>query len=133
MIADSQGFLPLFTEQGELHGVFVSAEMWRQIEPALQPFLKPKRKAQSPEPLEDWEQLLSYWDFKYPVNREVTCALCGAHTDNWEEDDPRVFRLKTANLGGYVRFKCCGCGADITKRHFKSHIETKCQACELKE
>jgi len=136
MIADKQSFLPLFKENGELHGVFVSAELWDKILPVVTPFLDPlarQKKQQLAEPLNDWEDLKRYWDFKYPINVEVVCSICGAKTEDWEKDEPRSFRLKSANLGGYVRFECCGCGANITKRHFKSHIETKCHACELKE
>lgn len=136
MLEDEKSFLPLFKENGELYGVFLSADLWDNILPLIRPYLQEslaKPQKEQAEPLEEWELLKSYWDFKYPVTCQISCSICGVSTENWETDEPKLFRLKLANMGGLVRFECCTCKSDITKRHFKSHIETICKACPQTE
>ncbi len=118
----------LFNERGELYGVFIPAPLWGRIRSGVEAMLPETKKLQPeiPEPLEDWENLKGYWDFKYPINFSVACPQCGECTENWEEDDPRRFRLLAANLGGLVRFECLRCRSRITKRHFKNEIQTEC-------
>jgi len=77
------------------------------------------------EPLQDWEDLVKFWDFKYPVDVDVCCAVCGNTTSDWRQDTPRKFNLTAANLGGLVTFKCCGCQCKIMKRHFKDTIKVE--------
>ncbi len=120
----------LFDEQGKFLGVFIAAELWTKLEPELTAFLPatvPVEKPSMPEPLADWATLLEFWDFKYPVEAGVTCGQCGSSTQDWQQDEPRKFRLVACNLGGLVRFECQACKARITKRHFKDKItfETK--------
>jgi tRNA(Ile2) C34 agmatinyltransferase TiaS len=57
----------------------------------------------------------------------VTCGQCGQHTDDWLADEPRLFRLRTATLGGMVSFKCRQCKARIIKRHFKDKVDVETQ------
>jgi len=132
MFVEKSPFLPLFNEQGELYGVFLSADLWQEllpkVRPVLEQYLAPKKRVHE-EPMLDWEQLKQYWDFHYPVNYEVACEHCGSGTEDWEKDTPRLFRLLVCNLGGYVRFECQHCKSVITKRHFKKHIETTCKPC----
>lgn len=118
----------LFDENGNLIGVLLGPDKWEQITAQLPELVAAKKKPDSqiiPEPLDDWNTLKQYWDFKYPVDYDVACEVCGEKTDNWEEDDPKKFRLLAANLGGLVRFECIKCSARITKRHFKDHIKVE--------
>ena len=83
--------------------------------------------APKPEPLADYQQLLDYWDFKYPPQHEARCDCCGANSLDWRSDEPRLFRLDSANLGGLVSFVCLGCKAKVIKRHFKDHVSYDCR------
>ncbi|MFW5489408.1 MAG: hypothetical protein ACNI3A_13490 [Desulfovibrio sp.] len=120
----------LFDKNEEFEGVLVSAELWRKIEPIVSPYMEGETtgcaptQPERPEPMKDWDTLVEYWDFAYPVNYEVTCDECGNSTPNWIEDSPRKFRLLSANLGGLVNFGCTKCQAKITKKHFKDCIES---------
>jgi len=89
--------------------------------------LEPGKQAEPPEPLKDLELLAQYWDFPYPMPKDVHCTLCNAHTDDWQADEPRKFRLKSATLGGLVNFQCQGCQARILKKHFKKHVDVECR------
>jgi len=120
----------LFDDQGKFLGVFIAAELWNSLEPEvsrLLPSPAPAAPPLLPEPLADWATLRQFWDFPYPVDTDVTCTLCGNSTTDWQQDEPRKFRLVACNLGGLVRFECQGCKARIMKRHFKDKItvETK--------
>ena len=85
-----------------------------------------RKEQEQPEPIPDWETLKEYWDFSYPVDLDVACEHCGNSTEDWTGDEPRLFRLTSANLAGLVAFKCMKCKAKITKRHFKDKILTEC-------
>ena len=128
----------VYDRDSKLLGVFVSKELWedvhRSILPVLEEHLAPEDRQDKPvqEPLQDWEVLKKYWDFKYPVDMDVHCSLCGSQTENWQEDSPRKFLLKAASLGGLVSFECCECGARVTKRHFKDHINVTAQPSSRK-
>ncbi|ACV67305.1 hypothetical protein [Desulfohalobium retbaense] len=121
---------PLYDGNGRLLGIFISAPIWDQVDVQVKPILEKALGNQGvgsdpkplKEPMEDWQNLLHFWDFKYPVDTSVHCEHCGNSTENWETDDPRKFILKAANLGGLAAFECCQCQARITKRHFKDHI-----------
>ena len=56
----------------------------------------------------------------------MACEHCGNKTENWSEDEPRLFRLTSANLAGLVAFKCMNCRAKVVKKHFKDQITTEC-------
>lgn len=128
----------LYDRQGQLIGVFLSAQIWERAESELAPILErvlaeleggeTKQEEQAVnEPLADWNLLTKHWDFQYPVDTDVACDVCGNATEDWQADNPRKFYLKAASLGGLVRFQCRQCQAYITKRHFKDSIrvETK--------
>ncbi len=133
---------PLYNENGSLQGVYISANKWFEKEAELEALLFSKESAHSEtkksvlraEPTKDWELFLSYWDFNYPVEKVVKCENCGAHTENWTEDEPKKFRLKAANIGGMVSFLCVKCKYRVTKKHFKDHICYECRpfTCKIR-
>ncbi|MCF8085907.1 MAG: hypothetical protein K9J48_03335, partial [Desulfohalobiaceae bacterium] len=129
MLNDNKPIQSLYGDKGEFLGLFISPEMWDRIEKEVAPVLKRElnklEREQDPaaqEPLDDWENLKKFWGFNYPVDYDVQCEICGASTNNWQEDDPRRFLLKAANLSGLVTFQCRECGAKIIKKHFKDRI-----------
>jgi hypothetical protein len=118
----------LYSGSGERVGVYIPADVWAEVEADVLPCLqKAHKRLQGPkhqaEPMQDWELLVNNWDFRYPVDREVVCGQCGSSTSNWEEDEPRKFRLKAASLGGLVVFECQKCRSRVTKRHFKDTVK----------
>lgn len=121
----------LYSKAGDLHAVMLSAQAWQAIlttaDPLLQKTFGGKAVEERPEPIQDWNTLLEYWDFAYPPDYKVECAECGATTENWQEDEPRKFRMKAANLSGLVNFQCQQCKARILKRHFKDHVSFECR------
>jgi hypothetical protein len=128
-------FLELFDAEGQPHGVWLGPELWDRVKDHVLPLLREAlgtadasaAPVEKPEPLADWETLLAYWDFAYPPDFDVTCAHCGAGTEDWTKDTPRQFRLRAANLGGLVTFQCQACRALVLKKHFKKHITVECQ------
>ena len=119
----------LFDKDGNLIGALLSADAWAAVSRDVYALLgvdSPAVVEETPEPTSDWETLKEYWDFPYPVDTDVHCEICGAKTDNWEADDPRVFRLTAANLAGLVSFKCVQCEAKVVKKHFKDEIKVEC-------
>ncbi|NDV19979.1 hypothetical protein GO013_11155 [Pseudodesulfovibrio sp. JC047] len=119
----------LFDKDGNLIGALLSAEAWTTVKkPVLDTLgiVDNHAEPERPEPLADWETLKQYWDFPYPVDTDVACEHCGNSTQDWAKDDPRLFRLSSANLAGLVCFKCMKCQAKILKRHFKDEITTEC-------
>jgi len=119
----------LFDKDGNLIGCLLTTEAWEavrdQVNAALGVTIEPVEQ-ESPEPIAEWETLKEYWDFQYPVDTDVACEQCGSSTEDWADDDPRLFRLTSANLAGLVAFKCMQCKSKITKRHFKDEIVTEC-------
>ena len=118
----------LYDEKGNILGALLAPEAWEAVRGVVtREFGEAKPEPIRPEPVAEWELLKQYWDFPYPVDMDVACQFCGAATENWEQDDPRKFRLSSANLAGLVSFHCCGCNAKIIKRHFKNEIVVECQ------
>lgn len=123
----------VYNRQGQLLGVFLSREIWdlvgdkltSVINQAMQELDSGKKEPEIKEPIDEWNLLKQHWDFKYELSREVYCENCGNHTYNWEDDQPRKFKLKAANLGGLVTFQCLECQAKIVKKHFKDHIKVE--------
>lgn len=117
-----------FDAQGKPLGVFIPVAAWEQLDPKIQQALTQgdRKKPEIQEPLADWEMLLSYWDFPYPVDMDVHCQLCDNQTQDWKLDNPRKFFLKAANLGGLVSFECCQCHGRVRKNHFKDSIDVSC-------
>lgn len=135
MSETDRDLIRLHDAEGRFLGVFIAAELWEKTQDRLSPILdeatggrtaKPEPE-RPPEPLTDWETLLAYWDFPYPPAYDLTCEHCGAHTEDWRADEPRLFRLTAANLGGLAAFECQRCRARILKRHFKKHVSVECR------
>ncbi len=124
---DSEHITKLYDKNGTLLGVLLSPEAWNAAkEKVAAQFGKGEQDIEErPEPLADWENLKSYWDYSYPVDTDVSCDICGSSTDDWSKDEPRRFRLCAANLGGLVTFHCQQCKAKVVKRHFKDQILTE--------
>ncbi|MBU1002477.1 MAG: hypothetical protein KKE73_08130 [Proteobacteria bacterium] len=124
-----KSYLTLFDDSGESAGVWISPELWEQAKDQLQPILAEICGETAapwpviPEPMEDWEALKQYWDLPYPLSLDVDCGHCGAHSDDWQADTPRLFRLKAANFGGLTTFECQTCQARILKKHFKDGLQ----------
>jgi hypothetical protein len=122
----------LVDEHQNPKGVLLSQELWEQVRKHVEPLVSSASPMCSeappvPEPIDDWETFLEYWDFKYPISTEVTCGHCNASTENWQADEPRKFHLLSATLGGLVSFRCQECKAKVIKRHFKDHMTTETQ------
>jgi len=122
--------VPLYTDSGKLYGVLLCPEAWALVKDDVEQKLgiagaSPK-PTQKPEPMEDWNTLCKYWDFRYPFTAAVTCEVCGNASEDWVHDEPRKFVLKAANLGGLAKFQCCQCRAAVIKRHFKDTIKCEC-------
>ncbi|WP_028573739.1 hypothetical protein [Desulfonatronovibrio hydrogenovorans] len=120
---------PLYNQAGQLQGVFIPAEIWFKHENNLEKILFPEAVSQPEipaEPINDWKQFLSFWDFNYPVEKGVKCDHCGCSTPDWTADDPKRFLLKAASLGGMVSFLCLECQYRVTKKHFKDHVVYEC-------
>jgi len=127
-------FQPLYDQNKNLVGVWLSPELWAKVGDAISPAidkaleqLSPQPEKLLPEPIKDWEMLGQYWDFEYPLPTDVRCEHCGNETKDWLHDDPRKFRLRSANLGGLVNFQCQSCKARIIKKHFKKHVDVECR------
>ncbi|WP_243544640.1 hypothetical protein [Pseudodesulfovibrio tunisiensis] len=117
----------LFDEHGNLIGALLNAEAWITVKKHVTKELGcAAPEPEKPEPVADWELLKQYWDFPYPVDMDVTCECCGNQTEDWSADEPRKFRLSSANLAGLVSFTCQTCKAKIVKKHFKDYIKAEC-------
>lgn len=129
MTANFPDFQELFDAQGNPVGALLGPAAWGLVrEIVLARFAPAEDPAAFIEPIQDWRDLVQYWDFKYPVDRDVSCSLCGNASQDWEQDEPRRFQLTAANLGGLVTFRCLGCQAKIMKRHFKDGIKVEVRA-----
>jgi len=117
-----QDILYLYDAKGTLYGVQLSLELWERTKIHILKVQEPQAGVEAPEPFDAWEEFKQYWDFKYPFCANVECLNCGARCDDWEHDPARQFRLRTANLGGLLVFRCTVCGAGIRKKHFKDHM-----------
>ena len=117
-----QNILYLYDANGTLRGVQLAPALWERAKAHVLTDGLSQPAAETPEPLEDWEEFKQYWDFKYPFCANVECLNCGARCDDWEHEPTRRFRLQTANLGGLLVFRCTACGASVRKKHFKDHM-----------
>ena len=116
-----------YDKNGKMQYVLISAELFAKLQPAISKIVTNKREQpEKPEPINDWDTLLQFWDFQYPADYDVACGCCGSATENWQNDDPRKFKLVAASLGGLVTFTCQNCKAKIMKRHFKDEIAVEC-------
>jgi hypothetical protein len=127
-------FQPVYDQDKNLLGIFLSPELWVKaqkiislaIDKALEE-LDPLSVKLPPEPIKDWEVLAQYWDYQYPLPMDVTCEHCGSSTQDWQKDEPRKFRLRSATLGGLANFECQACRSRIIKKHFKHKVDVTCQ------
>lgn len=118
----------LYDSEGTLFGVHISPELWEAVREQVMPVMReacnePEPVKEFPEPMQDWDDLVAYWDMPYPLELDVHCDNCGAATENWQEDSPRKFRLKAASFGGLVSFECQSCQTRIQKKHFKDGVQ----------
>ena len=129
MISNLPEVQELFNAEGQPLGALLGPDAWALVRDAvLARFAPGDAKPQDvEEPMQDWRELVQFWDFQYPVDHDVLCGVCGNETSAWELDEPRKFRLTAANLGGLVTFRCQACQAKVLKRHFKDciKVETK--------
>lgn len=126
-MTESTAFQELFDCEGKALGALLGPEAWELVREIVLSHFAPVPAAlpARPEPMQDWLDLVAFWDFPYPVDRDVSCSVCGTSTDNWEQDEPRKFFLTAANLGGLVTFCCATCQAKVMKRHFKDAIKVE--------
>jgi len=117
-----QDILYLHDAKGTLYGVQLSLALWERAKAHILKVQEASVVVNAPEPFDAWEEFKQYWDFKYPFCANVECLHCGARCDDWEHDPAHQFRLRTANLGGLLVFRCAACGASIRKKHFKDHM-----------
>jgi len=121
---DIPGFQEIFDAQGQPLGAILGPEAWASVrEVVLQHCAPPASAPEKAEPLDDWRALVLSWDFKYPVDLDVACPLCGNESSDWEHDSPRKFMLNAANMGGLVSFRCLSCQARVIKRYFYDVIK----------
>ena len=114
-------FQEIFDAEGNCLGAILGSDAWLLVRDKILAKYQATLSVASevPEPMQDWNDLVQYWDFKYP------CSICGNETVDWQRDEPRKFYLTAANLGGLVTFKCLGCNSKIMKRHFKDSIKVE--------
>ena len=114
--------------QGHVQGVLLDEELWQYVCAHVLDVVERHCPLERviPEPMTDFALLEKYWDFRYELPFDVSCETCGAATANWQEDEPRKFVLRAANMGGLLAFECQACGSRITKRHFKDKITVTC-------
>jgi hypothetical protein len=121
---DIPDFQEIFDVNGQALGAILGPEVWAAVrEEVLQRFSAPIAEPLHPEPLDDWRSLVLHWDFRYPVDLDCSCPVCGNESTDWEHDSPRKFMLTAANMGGLVSFRCLSCQARIIKRHFYDTIK----------
>lgn len=113
----------LFDAQGLPLGAILGPEAWSLVRETVLARYAPSPPPAAVEPLQDWQALVEFWGFNYPVDLDVACPLCGNQSADWQQDEPRKFQLTAANLGGLVAFRCLGCQAKVIKRHFKDCIK----------
>ena len=82
----------------------------------------PKEITQAAGPLASFDELMQFWDFKYPYSPSVTCPHCQATTADWRNDPAQPFVLTNANIGGLLVFYCRACGTTIRQKHFHKHM-----------
>ena len=103
--------------KGNISSVIIPWPLWEKMEPKVRSILaadaKPQELEQAAGPLESFEELMKFWDFKYPYSPSVTCPHCAASTEDWRNDPQRPFILTNANIGGLLVFHCRACGTTI--------------------
>ncbi|MFP5221507.1 MAG: hypothetical protein ACLGSA_04400 [Acidobacteriota bacterium] len=134
MNAEKTHFQPVYDQDKNILGIWISPQLWAKVESAVSDTfdkaleeLSPQLKKEPAEPIKDWEMLAQYWDWQYPMPTDVHCEACGSQSPDWQKDEPRKFRLRSATLGGLVNFECLGCRSRIIKKHFKKHVDVECR------
>ena len=122
-------FSPLFLTdaEGQRIAVQIPYDIWESLAPYAARLhaassASEEQTPQVPEPLGAFDELMQYWDFRYPYSPAVSCPNCGAAAEDWRTGEERPFRLNNANLGGLLVFRCCHCNATIRQKHFRDHV-----------
>ena len=72
--------------KGNISSVIIPWPLWEKMEPKVRNILaadaKPQELEQAAGPLESFEELMKFWDFKYPYSPSVTCPHCAASTED---------------------------------------------------
>ncbi|MDR3362852.1 MAG: hypothetical protein LBO64_08455 [Desulfovibrio sp.] len=119
----AQGICYVCDDKGRTLAVQVPLDIWRQIEPLARSVLCGKPAvAETPEPIQAFDEFLQHWDFRYPYSPAVVCPVCNASTQDWRIGDARPFRLVNANFGGLLVFRCKQCDTTIRQKHFRDHV-----------
>lgn len=112
--------------KGNVASVIIPWPLWEKMEPKVRNLLvadvKPQELTQAPGPLAGFDELMQYWDFKYPYSPAVTCPHCGVSAPDWRNDPNKNFILTNANIGGLLVFHCRACGTTIRQKHFHNHV-----------
>lgn len=112
---------------GEPVFVVLPIALWKAVESQIVPLLgkadtSAPMLSQSPQALRGFEELMQYWDFRYPYVPEVRCPSCGKTTLDWRHDADSPFILTNANIGGLLVFHCRACGSTIRQKYFPDHV-----------
>lgn len=112
--------------KGNVASIIIPWPLWEKIEPKVRNLLsvavEPHELTQGPGPLKNFDELMQFWDFKYPYSPSVTCPHCGASAADWRNDPKQSFVLTNANIGGLLVFHCRACGTTIRQKHFRDHM-----------
>jgi hypothetical protein len=112
--------------KGNIASVIIPWALWEKMEPKVRKLLEaeagPKEIVQAAGPLASFDELMQFWDFKYPYSPSVTCPHCAAATEDWRNDPAQPFVLTNANIGGLLVFYCRACGTTIRQKHFHKHM-----------
>ena len=112
--------------KGNIASVIIPWALWEKMEPKVRKLLEaeagPKEITQAAGPLASFDELMQFWDFKYPYSPAVTCPHCAASSADWRNDPAQPFILTNANIGGLLVFYCRACGTTIRQKHFHKHM-----------
>lgn len=123
MLFTQSDILHLHDSEGSLKGVFISASLWKKLEPLLNSFQQTQTINTSSNVTKEFSNFLQCWDFRYPYDPGVVCPNCQTAVQDWQKDN--TFILHTANIGGLLVFKCSVCGSTIRQKHFKDKRVTE--------
>lgn len=124
-MAFEKKILRLYDSDNRFAGVFVPADVWEKVGPAIINLLNDGEQSEGPNASwDDFRNLMRHWDFPYAYDPKVSCPNCKASSKDWRQDNE--FLLHNANLGGLLVFKCASCGATIRHKYFKDRVAVEC-------